>query len=161
MASRKSSALRRTMIRSWGRRELRIADCGLWGARYARSSCPSGTIDNSPGQGRNDRRPGLGARNGLAQTGDVAKTKTIPQWMTPKTKNVKMQDMTPLRKNTDGQSTDNARRRGGTESRHDGKHVGAWERASARPSRGLVPRQCGTAVYGPVRTVVWDSWLAL
>ena len=26
---------------------------------------------------------------------------------------------------------------------------------------GLVPRLCGSAVYGPVRTVVWDPWLAL
>jgi hypothetical protein len=39
--------------------------------------------------------------------------------------------------------------------------VGAQGRASACSSRGLVPRQCGTAVYGPVRTVVWDPWLAL
>ena len=61
----------------------------------------------------------------------------------------------------DGQSTDDARRRGGAECRHDGKHVGAQGRASACSSRGLVPRLCGTAVYGPVRTVVWDSWLAL
>ena len=60
---------------------------------------------------------------------------------------------------TDG-PTDDARRRGGTESRHRGKHVGAQGRASARSSRGLVPRLCGTAVYGPVRTVVWDPWLA-
>ena len=28
-------------------------------------------------------------------------------------------------------------------------------------SRGLAPRLHGTAVYGPVRTVVWDPWLAL
>jgi hypothetical protein len=28
-------------------------------------------------------------------------------------------------------------------------------------SRGLGPRLCGTAVYGPVRTVVWDPWLTL
>ena len=55
----------------------------------------------------------------------------------------------------------NARVRGGTESRHDGKHVGAQGRASACPSRGLVPRPCGTAGYGPVCPVVWDPWLAL
>jgi len=61
----------------------------------------------------------------------------------------------------DGQSTDNARVRGGTESRHDGKHVGAQGRASACSSRGLVPRLCGTAGYGPVCPVVWDPWLAL
>jgi hypothetical protein len=52
---------------------------------------------------------------------------------------------------TDG-PTDNARRRGGTESRHDGKHVGVQEWASACFLRGLVPRPSGTAVYGPVRT---------
>ena len=62
---------------------------------------------------------------------------------------------------TDGQSTDNARRRGGTESRHDRKHVGAQERASARSSHGLVPCLLGTAGYGPVCPVVWDPWLAL
>jgi hypothetical protein len=61
----------------------------------------------------------------------------------------------------DGQTTDNARRRGGTESRHDGKHVGVQEWASACFLRGHVPRPSGTAVYGPVRTVVWDPWLAL
>ncbi len=47
------------------------------------------------------------------------------------------------------------------ESWFDGKHVDAQERASARSSRGLVPRLSGTAVYRPVRTVVWDPWLAL
>jgi hypothetical protein len=72
---------------------------------------------------------------------------------------------------TDGQSTENARRRGGTESRCDGSrsvaekargnHVGVQEWASACFLRGLVPRPSGTAVYGPVRTVVWDPWLAL
>jgi hypothetical protein len=61
----------------------------------------------------------------------------------------------------DGQSTDDARRRGGTGSRHDGKHVDVQEWASACFLRGLVPRPSGTAVYGPVRTVVWDPWLAL
>jgi hypothetical protein len=45
---------------------------------------------------------------------------------------------------TDGQSTDNARRRGGAESRHDGKHVCAQGRASVCSSRGLVPRLLGT-----------------
>ena len=34
-------------------------------------------------------------------------------------------------------------------------------RFSACSLRGLVPRPSGTAVYGPVRTVVWDPWLAL
>ena len=53
-------------------------------------------------------------------------------------------------------STENARRRGGTESRRDGKHVGTQEQASACSSHGLVPCLNGTAVYGPVRTVVWD-----
>jgi hypothetical protein len=48
----------------------------------------------------------------------------------------------------------------GTESRHDGKHVGTLERASACSSRGPVPRLVGTALYGPVRRVVWDPWLA-
>ena len=84
---------------------------------------------------------------------------------------------------TDG-ATDDARRRGGAESRHDGKHVGVQGQASACPLRGLVPRPSGTAVYNapgavapqrkreanphgrrngvkPVRTVVWDPWLAL
>ena len=61
----------------------------------------------------------------------------------------------------DGQSTDDARRRGGAESRRDGKHVGVQERAWACSLRGLVPRPSGTAVYGPVCTVVWDPWLAL
>jgi len=61
----------------------------------------------------------------------------------------------------DGQSTDDARRRGGAESRREGKHVGVQGQASACPLRGLVPRPSGTAVYGPVRTVVWDPWLAL
>jgi hypothetical protein len=28
-------------------------------------------------------------------------------------------------------------------------------------TRACVPRLIGTAVYGPVRTVVWDPWLAL
>jgi hypothetical protein len=43
-----------------------------------------------------------------------------------------------------------------------GRELVRWEacgcsgRASARSSRGLVPRLNGTAVYGPVRTVVWD-----
>jgi len=67
----------------------------------------------------------------------------------------------PVNRVADGQSTENARRRGGTESRHDGKHVGVQEQASACSLRGLVPRPSGTAVYGPVRTVVWDPWLAL
>ena len=48
---------------------------------------------------------------------------------------------------------DNASRRGMDESRSDGKHVDT--------QRGLVPRGIGTAGYGPVRTVVWDPWLAL
>jgi len=48
---------------------------------------------------------------------------------------------------------DDASRRGMDESRSDGKHVDT--------QRGLVPRGIGTAVYGPVRTVVWDPWLAL
>jgi hypothetical protein len=61
----------------------------------------------------------------------------------------------------DGQSIDNARRRGGTGSRRDGKHLGVQEQASAYPLRVTVPRPGGTAVYGPVRTVVWDPWLAL
>ena len=61
----------------------------------------------------------------------------------------------------DGQATDDARWRGGTESRCDGKHVGVQERASACSLRGLVPRPSGTAVDGPIRTVVWDPWLAL
>jgi hypothetical protein len=84
----------------------------------------------------------------------------------------------------DGQSTDDARWRGGTESRCDGKHVGVQEQASACSLRGLVPRPSGTAVYNasgavaprkireacphgrrnevkPVRMVVWDPWLAL
>ena len=56
---------------------------------------------------------------------------------------------------------DNAGRRGMDESRHDGKHVDAQERASARSSRGLAPCLIGTALYGPVRRVVWDPWLAL
>jgi hypothetical protein len=47
------------------------------------------------------------------------------------------------------------------ESWFDGKHCGRSGRASARSSRGPVPRLIGTAVYGPVRTVVWDPWLAL
>jgi hypothetical protein len=47
----------------------------------------------------------------------------------------------------DGQSTDDARRRGGAEGRHDGKHVGVQGQASACPLRGLVPRPSGTAVY--------------
>lgn len=42
-----------------------------------------------------------------------------------------------------------------------GKHVGVQEQASACFLRGLVPCPSGTAVYGPVRTVVWDPWLAL
>ena len=61
----------------------------------------------------------------------------------------------------DGQSTANARWRGGTESRCDGKHVGVQEEASVCSLRGHAPRPSGTAVYGPVRTVVWDPWLAL
>jgi hypothetical protein len=56
---------------------------------------------------------------------------------------------------------DNAGRRGMDESCHDGKHVDAQERTSVRSSRGLAPCLIGTAVYGPVRTVVWDPWLAL
>ena len=56
---------------------------------------------------------------------------------------------------TDG-PTDDARRRGESESRHGEKHVGVQEQASACSLRGLVPRPSGTAVYGPVRTVVWD-----
>jgi hypothetical protein len=51
---------------------------------------------------------------------------------------------------------DNAGRRGMDESRHDGKHVDAQERASVRSARGFDPCLIGTAVYGPVRTVVWD-----
>ena len=58
-------------------------------------------------------------------------------------------------------TTDNAGRQGGTESRHDGKHVGAQEQASVCSSRGFDPRLIGTAGYGPVCPVVWDPWLAL
>ena len=47
------------------------------------------------------------------------------------------------------------------ESHHDGKHVNTQERTPVRSSRGLDPCLIGTAVYGPVRTVVWDPWLAL
>ena len=36
------------------------------------------------------------------------------------------------------------------------KACGQLGRAAARSSRGLVPRLNGTAVYGPVSTVVWD-----
>jgi len=39
--------------------------------------------------------------------------------------------------------------------------VDAQERTSVRSSRGLDPRLIGTALYGPVRRVVWDPWLAL
>jgi hypothetical protein len=51
--------------------------------------------------------------------------------------------------------TDNASRRGDTESLHDGKHVGAWGRASARSRHGIVSCLIGTAGYGPVCPVVW------
>jgi hypothetical protein len=61
----------------------------------------------------------------------------------------------------DGQSIENSRRRGGTEGRCDGKHVGVQEQASVCFLRGLVPCPSRTAVYGPVRTVLWDPWLAL
>ncbi len=54
-----------------------------------------------------------------------------------------------------------ARRQGGTESRDDGKHVGVQALVSSSALRGLVPRPSGTAVYEPIRTVVWDPWLAL
>ena len=57
--------------------------------------------------------------------------------------------------------TDEAGRRGDAESRHDGKHAGAQRRTPVHCSRGLVPRLIGTALYGPVRRVVWDPWLAL
>ena len=57
--------------------------------------------------------------------------------------------------------TDNASWRGDAESRHDGKHVGAQEQASACSSRGFDPRLIGTAGYGPVCPVVWDPWLTL
>jgi hypothetical protein len=51
--------------------------------------------------------------------------------------------------------------RGDTESRSDGKHVDVQEQTSVSSSHGLAPCLVGTAVYGPVRTVVWDPWLAL
>ena len=57
--------------------------------------------------------------------------------------------------------TDNASRRGDAESLHDGKHVGAWDRASARSRHGPCSCLIGTAGYGPVCPVVWDPWLAL
>ncbi len=49
---------------------------------------------------------------------------------------------------------ENTRRRG-MESWFGEKHVRSGLR-SARSSRGLVPCLIGSAVYGPVRTVVWD-----
>ena len=39
--------------------------------------------------------------------------------------------------------------------------MGVQEQASACSLHGLVPCPSGTAVYGPVRTLVWDPWLAL
>ena len=42
-----------------------------------------------------------------------------------------------------------------------GNHLGVQEQASVCFLRGLVPRPSGTAVYGPVRSVLWDPWLAL
>lgn len=39
--------------------------------------------------------------------------------------------------------------------------MGVQEQASACFLRGLVPRPSGTALYGAVRRVVWDPWLAL
>jgi hypothetical protein len=51
--------------------------------------------------------------------------------------------------------TDNASRRGDAESLHDGKHVGAWDRASARSRHGPCSCLIGTAGYGPVCPVVW------
>ena len=51
--------------------------------------------------------------------------------------------------------TNNASWRGDAESRHDGKHVGIWGRASARPRHGTVSCLIGTAGYGPVCPVVW------
>jgi hypothetical protein len=64
-----------------------------------------------------------------------------------------------------------ASRRGEAGSRHDGKQVGAPQRAPARGALGLVPSLIETAGYGmscealakegPVYSVGWDPWLAL
>ena len=58
-------------------------------------------------------------------------------------------------------ATNIASRRGGAESRHDGKHVGAQGQASACSSLGLVPGLIGTALYEPLRRAAWDPRLAL